>query len=74
MFEVISVAVFCLLFFPALRLCFKLAWGAAKVVAVVLFLLAITSLVGCLLMAGGVLLLLPVGLVALALGILRACF
>lgn len=73
MFEILSVVVFCMLLIPALRLCFKLAWGAAKVFAVILLVLSLPSMIGCLLMASGIVLLMPVALIALAWGILRAC-
>lgn len=73
MFELISVIIFCWLFWQALRLCFRLAWGAAKIIAVILFVLALPTLLGCLLMAGGVALLLPLALMGAAWGILKAC-
>lgn len=73
MFEILMIALFCWLFFQAVRLAFKVTWGLAKIAAVILFVLALPSLVGCLLFAGGFLLLLPIALIALAWGILRAC-
>jgi len=73
MFEILITVLFCWLFFQAVRLAFKVTWGLAKIAAVILFVLALPSLVGCLFFAGGLLLLLPVGLIALAFGILKAC-
>lgn len=61
------------LFWQVLRLSAGLAWGIAKVLAVVLMVAAFPVLVLCLLFAGGVLLLVPLAVLALAWGILRAC-
>ena len=73
MFDILCAIVFCWLAFLVLRLMLKIAWGTAKLVAIVLFVLAIPAMLGCLLMAGGFVLLLPVGLIGIALGILKAC-
>jgi len=74
MFELLVLALFCWIFFGSIKLMFKIAWGLAKVLAVILLILALPSLIGCLLYASGVILLLPVALIALAWGILKACF
>lgn len=73
MFELLILVLFIWLSVGALRLVFKVTWGLAKAAAVILFLLALPALIGCLLMASGLVLLVPVALVALAWGILRAC-
>ena len=73
MFELLVLIAFCWLFFKAIGLAFRVTWGLAKVVAVILFVLAVPSLVGCFLVAGGVALLIPVALVGAAFGILKAC-
>ena len=73
MFELLALILFCWIFFGAIKLAFKVAWGLAKVVAVILFILALPSLIGCLLYASGIILLVPVALIGLAWGILRAC-
>jgi len=73
MFELIVLALFCWIFFGAIKLTFKVAWGLAKVIAVILFVLALPSLIGCLLYASGIILLVPVALIGLAWGILKAC-
>lgn len=72
MLEIFSVLLFCWLFFHALRLTFKIAWGLAKVIAIILFILALPTLIGCLLYASGMILLLPVVLLDVAWGILKA--
>ena len=73
MFELIVLALFCWIFFGAIKLTFKVAWGLAKVIAVSLCVLALPSLIGCLLYASGIILLVPVALIGLAWGILKAC-
>ena len=73
MFELISIVVFCWLFSHALRLMLRITWGVAKVIAVILLVLALPSLLGCLLLAGGFALLLPLALIAAAWGILKLC-
>ena len=73
MFELLVVIVFTWLFVHAIRLAFKVTWGLAKVVAVILFTAALPALIGCFLVAGGVALLVPVALVGVAWGILKAC-
>lgn len=71
MFELLVLILFCWIFFGSIRLMFKVAWGLAKILAVILFILALSSLIGCLLYASGVVLFLPVALIAIAWGILK---
>ena len=73
MFELLVLIAFCWLFFKAIGLAFKVSWGLAKVVAMILFTLALPALIGCFLIAGGIALLIPVALVGAAVGILKAC-
>ena len=73
MFELLVLIAFCWLFINAIGLVFKVSWGLAKVVAVILFTLALPTLIGCFLIAGGIALLIPVALVGAAVGILKAC-
>lgn len=72
MLELLTVILFCWLFFKALGLAFKVAWGSAKIVASLLFAVAVPMLVGCLLFAGGLLLLIPVALIGIAFALLKA--
>ena len=72
MFELLVVAAFLWLFIKGLGLAFRVTWGLTKAVAIVLFVLAMPALLGCLPLAGGVLLLIPVALVGIAFGILKA--
>ena len=72
MLEILTVILFCWLFFKTLGLAFRAAWGTAKMIASVLFVLAVPMLVISLLFAGGILLLVPLALVGLAFGLLKA--
>lgn len=71
MLNLLVIALFCWLFFKALGLAFKMAWGAAKIAASILFAIAVPLLVVCLFFASGVLLLLPLVLVGLAFWLLK---
>lgn len=71
MLNLLIIALFCWLFFKALGLAFKMAWGAAKLAASVLFAVAVPLLVVCLIFAGGLLLLVPVALMGLAFWLLK---
>lgn len=73
MLDILITILFCWLFFKALGLAFKVAWGTAKIAASILFTIAVPMLVLGLVFAGGVLLLIPVALIAIAFGLLKAC-
>lgn len=73
MLEIIITILFFWLFFKAMGLMVKMAWGFTKVIVSLLFTVALPMLLGCLLFAGGLVILVPLGLVALAFGILKAC-
>lgn len=60
MFEVIVIGLFLWLSFKFIKLAFKLTWGAAKLIASLLFIIALPSLIVCFLFASGLLLLVPV--------------
>ncbi len=72
MFELLILILFGWLSLKALGLGLRLTWGLAKIVAAILFVVALPTLIGCLLFAGGVILLLPLVLVAAACGVLKA--
>ena len=72
MFELLVLILFGWLFVKTIGLAFRVTWGLAKVVAVILFVLALPTLIGCFLVAGGILLLIPVALIGLAWSVLRA--
>lgn len=73
MLEIIVVIACVWLFFKAVGLGFRIAWGAAKIAASVLLALALPLLIVCLVFTGGVMLLLPLALIGAAAGLLRAC-
>ena len=73
MMELLTVILFCWLFFKAMGLAFRMAWGAAKILASVLFAVAVPLLILTLVFAGGVFLLLPLALIGIAFGVLKAC-
>jgi len=69
MFEFIVIVLFVWLSIKTLGLALKLTWGLANIAAIILLVMALPVLIGCLLVAGGIILLLPLGLAALACGI-----
>ena len=73
MFEILMTVAFIYLFCQFVKLAFRVTWGLAKLGALILFVLSLPALIGSLIMAGGALLLVPVGLITLAWGILRIC-
>lgn len=73
MLEILIVVLFCWLFFKAIGLVFKVAWSAVKILASVMLVIACPLLAVCLLFAGGIALLVPVALIAAALGLLKVC-
>ena len=72
MFELLTIAIFIWLLAKAVGLCFKLTWGVAKIAASVLIGLAIPVII-CLLFIGGIVLLVPLVMIAIAAGILKDC-
>lgn len=72
MFELFTLLLFVLLSLGTLRCSFRLAWGMVKVLALILFAVATLILVACFLMAGGLMILLPVGLMVLSFCLVRA--
>lgn len=73
MLDLLVIILFCWLFFKAIGLLFRMAWGTAKVIASLLLTIAVPLLVVCLVFAGGIALLLPLALIGLAFGLLKAC-
>ena len=73
MFELLTIAIFIWLLVKAIGLAFKLTWGAAKIVASILICLAFPVLIVSFVFVGGIALLVPVVMIAIAAGILKAC-
>ena len=73
MFELLTIAIFIWLLVKAVGLAFKLTWGIAKIAASILIALAFPVLIVCLVFVGGIALLVPIVMIAIAAGILKAC-
>ncbi len=73
MFEFITLAIFFWLMFKVIGLGFKLTWGVAKVVASILMAIAVPILFVCMIFVGGIALLLPLALIGISFGIVKAC-
>ena len=72
MLEILTIVLFCWLFFKALGLAFRVAWGTTKILASLLFAVAVPMLIAGVLFTGGILLLLPLILVGIAFWLLKA--
>lgn len=73
MFELLTIAIFLWLLAKAIGFAFRLTWGIAKIIASILIGLAFPVLILCLIFAGGIALLVPLVMIAIAAGILKAC-
>ncbi len=73
MLELIITILGLWLAWKALGLALRMSWGLTKLIVSALFALALPLLIGCLFFAGGVLILVPLGLIGLAFGIVKAC-
>ena len=73
MFEIVTLVVFIWLMVKAIGLAFKLTWGIAKIIASILMVLALPVLIVCMIFVGGIALLVPLILIGIAAGILKAC-
>ena len=72
MFELLTIAIFIWLMVKAIGLALKLTWGVAKIVASILIALALPVLIVCFVFVGGIALLAPVVMIAIAAAILKA--
>ena len=72
-FEITITILFIGLFFKALKLTLKITWGIAKIIAIILFVVALPTLIACLLFAGGAILLIPLALICVAFGLVKWC-
>lgn len=71
MFELLTVIFFGWLLIRGIGLAFKLTWGLAKIVAGILMVLSLPLLILFLIFAGGLILLIPIAMVAIAVGIMK---
>ena len=72
MFEFLVIVAFLWLLVKAIGLAFRISWGIAKVVAAILIILACPILVVCVVFMGGIFLLIPVAMIAIAAMVLNA--
>ncbi len=72
MLDFLLTVLFICLFFWTIKLLFKLTWGVAKVIAVILLILSLPTLIGVLMVAGGLVLLIPIGLLIGAIATIKA--
>lgn len=71
MLDILLTVLFISLFIWTIKLIFKLTWGIAKVIAIILMIIALPTLIGGLMVAGGLILLIPVALIIGAIGIIK---
>lgn len=71
MLDILLTVLFISLFIWTIKLLFKLTWGIAKVIAIILIIIALPTLIGGLMIAGGLILLIPVALIIGAIGIIK---
>ena len=73
MFELLTTVIFIWLLVKTIGLAFRLTWGVAKVIASILMVIALPVLIICLLFVGGMALMIPIAVIGLAFGLLKAC-
>ena len=73
MFELLTIIVFAWILIKTIGLMLKLTWGAAKIVSGILMVLAFPLLIVGVLFIGGIVLLVPIIMVCIAAGIVKAC-
>ena len=73
MLSILVTVLVCWLAYKTLGIFLSLTWGLAKIMCTVLLMLAAPALVICLLFAGGMMILLPLGLAAGAFMLGKAC-
>lgn len=71
MLDILLTILFISLFIWALKLLFKLTWGVAKIIAIILLIIALPTLIGGLMVTGGLILLIPIALIIGAIGTIK---
>ena len=71
MLDFLLTVLFICLFFWTIKLLFNLTWGVAKIIAVILLVVSLPTLIGILMVAGGLVLLIPVAFLIGAIGIIK---
>lgn len=73
MFQLLTIAIFIWLLVKVAGFAWRLTWGVAKVAAFLLIGLAIPMMIVCFAFVGGIILLVPLVMIAIAAAILKAC-
>lgn len=71
MIEILCTAIFVWLFIKVFGLMLKVAWSLTKIIAIILFVMALPALIVCFIIAGGFFLLIPVAFLGLARALLN---
>ena len=73
MFELLTIVIFIWLLVKTIGLAFRLTWGMAKIIATIMMVIALPVLIFCLVFVGGLALMIPIAVIGMAFGILKAC-
>ena len=73
MFELLTLVFFTWLFVKVIGLTLRMTWGIAKITVSLLIGLALPVLFVSLIFIGGIALLVPIAMIAIAAGIVKAC-
>ena len=73
MIELLTVAIFIWLLVKTIGLAFRLTWGMAKIIATIIIVIALPVLIFCLVFVGGLALMIPIAVIGMAFGLLKAC-
>ena len=73
MFELLTIVIFIWLLVKTIGLAFRLTWGMAKIIATIMMVIALPVLIFCLVFVGGLALMIPITVIGMAFGLLKAC-
>ena len=73
MFELLTTVIFIWLLVKTIGLAFRLTWGMAKIIATIMMVIALPVLIFCLMFVGGLALMIPIAVIGMAFGLLKAC-
>ena len=73
MFELLTLILFVWLFVKSIGLTLRMTWGITKITVSILIGLALPVLFVSLIFIGGIALLVPIAMIAIAAGIVKAC-
>ena len=73
MFELLTLVIFIWLLVKTIGLAFRLTWGMAKIIATIMMVIALPVLIFCLVFVGGLALMIPIAVIGMAFGLLKAC-